>query len=178
MDCRWWMSRLVEYWDTHTHTQRRHSLVHDGVHGLQVVAVHAGGVLGHTHTHTHTQTLTCTWWDPWTAGGGCPGWLNAGRGFWPRRSLQMAAPPAYSRTAPVGHINNRSHDSYFVLVTYIYTQSNVLGYTQSIIQKGDNHIRQWHREWRNWGAFSDNYSLPKSASLEPPPTPSNSLCAN
>ena len=21
MDCRWWMSRLVEYWDTHTHRE-------------------------------------------------------------------------------------------------------------------------------------------------------------
>ena len=73
MDCRRWMSRLVEYWDTHTHREtQRHSHVHDGamdwrwwisrlveywdththihlymmeVHGQEIVDVQVGGVL-------------------------------------------------------------------------------------------------------------------------------------
>ena len=53
MDCRWWMSRLVEYQDTYTH---RHSLVHDGAMDCRCLGWWSTG------THIHTETLTCTWW--------------------------------------------------------------------------------------------------------------------
>ena len=47
MDCRWWMSRLVEYWDTHT---QRHSLVHDGAMDWRWWM---SRLVEYWHTHTH-----------------------------------------------------------------------------------------------------------------------------